>query len=335
MSDKPSIKTIAQALGITAAAVSKALNDKPDIGAALKERVRAEAVRQGFVPNRSARQLATGSSRTLGVYLLNRFGRTVREYFGYHLLDGLLARAQEADFDLVLLQDCDAEGLPLDWVGHARQRGVAGLVVFGLDSTSGQGTEFAGCGMPVVAVDTPAPGLSLVSSDQRSGMAAAVRHLRELGHQRIGYIGLRGAGWVAGERLAGFRDGLGGADGPDLAAVLDLAGGQRAADELLDAHPGLTALACATDLQAYGALAALRRRGLRVPEDISLTGFDDLLASALLEPALTTVAQDPAALGWRAADGLLALIAGDRLAKRIFVPTKLVVRGSTGPARPD
>lgn len=327
---KPSIKTIARALGVTAAAVSKALNDKADIGPGLKARIRDEADRQGFIPSRAARQLATGRSRTLGIFLLNRFGRPVREYFGYHLLDGLLARAQTDDYDLVLLQDTDALGRPLG-VNHARERGVAGVVIFGLDAASPEASSWAESGLPAVAVDTPAPGLPLVTSDQRTGVASLVGHLRAFGHGRIGYIGLRGDGWVARERRAGFRGVDGPTPGPEIEAPLNMEGGFEGATALVTRHPDLSALVCASDLQAYGALQALRRMGRTPPQHISLGGFDDLQASALMDPGLTTVAQDPAALGALAADSLLTLLAGRTVPELQLVPTRLIVRGSTGP----
>jgi LacI family transcriptional regulator len=329
----PTIKDLARELGITPAAVSKALNDKPDISEALKTRVRAHAEARGYVPDPQARRLATGRNRVLGVLLANRFNRPVREYFGFHLLDGLLERCQAEDFDLLLLQEADSAGRRHDYLDQARRRGVGALVVYGLDHADPQIAALAAGGLPCAAVDTPLPGRPFVATDQRSGIAAAVGHLAALGHRRFVYLGLRGGGWVARERLAGFQEGLVAIPGAlawESTATLSVAGGHEAGLALLDAAARPSAIVCAADLMAYGVMAAARDRGLSVPEGLSVSGFDDLQASSLIHPPLTTVAQDPKLLGWTAADLALRAWHGEAVPQTTRVPARLVIRGSTG-----
>lgn len=331
-SRQPTIKDIAQALGITAAAVSKALNDKPDISPDLKVRVKAWAAEHGYVPDLRARRLVTGSNQTLGVLLLNRFGRPVREYFGYHLLDGLQARCQEEDFDLVLLQEADSRGIRPNYLDLARRRGITALVVYGHDALDPQFVALAGSGLPIASVDGPLPGCPLVTSDQEAGIGSAVAHLAALGHRGVAYLGLRGDGWVARQRREGFRRVWAQVDDPpgqEVEGVLSVEGGRASGLALLGASPRPTAVVCASDLQAYGVLLAARDLGLSVPGDLSLTGFDDLHASAFLDPPLTTVAQDPARLGWLAADAALARWKQQPVADQSLVPTQLIVRAST------
>lgn len=339
--DKLTLKDIAQALGLTTAAVSKALNDKPDISAETRQRVKAWAEQHGYVPDLQARRLVTGSSRTLGVLLLNRFGRPVREYFGFHLLDGLLARAQDEDFDVVLLQEADSAGQRHNYLDQARRRGITALVVYGQNWTDPQFAALAASGLPVASIDTPLPAdRPHVTSDQRQGLAAAVQHVLDLGHRQLAYVGLRGNGFVARERLTGFRQAVQTwnqgptevAEAVEAEAVLSLAGGLEAGLHLLDRADRPTAVVCATDLQAYGVLQAARQLGLSVPGDLSLTGFDDLQASALLDPPLTTVAQDTARLGWTGADLALAVWKGQSPPLLTTIPTQLIARQSTGPA---
>lgn len=329
---KPTIKDIAQALGITSAAVSKALNDKPDISPELKQRVKDWAADHGYVPDLRARRLVTGTNQTLGVLLLNRFGRPVREYFGYHLLDGLQARCQEEDFDLVLLQEADSHGVRPDYLDLARRRGVTALVVYGHDPLDPRFGALAASGLPLATVDGPLSGCPLVTSDQVGGIASAVAHLVTLGHRRVVYLGLRGDGWVARQRREGFRQALAGvaeAEARETEGVLSVEGGRVSGLAILAGPDRPTAVVCASDLQAYGVLLAARDLGLSVPQDLSLTGFDDLQASAFLDPPLTTVAQDPARLGWLAADAALARWKQLAGSAPPLVPTQLVVRSST------
>jgi DNA-binding LacI/PurR family transcriptional regulator len=330
---RPTIKDLARELGITPAAVSKALNDKPDISQVLKERVRIHAEQRGYVPDPQARRLVTGSRRILGVLLANRFNRPVREYFGFHLLDGLLERCQADDFDLMLLQETDSAGRRHDYLDQARRRGAGALVVYGLDAADPQLAALAVADLPCAAVDSPLPGRPFVTTDQRGGIAAAMEHLSALGHRRFAYVGLRGEGWVARERRAGFRSALAeipGASALETTAALSVAGGRESGLAILSASPCPSAVVCAADLQAYGVLAATREIGLSVPGELSLTGFDDLHASAYLDPPLTTIAQDPRALGWTAADLALRSWRGEAVPETTCIPARLVARGSTG-----
>jgi DNA-binding LacI/PurR family transcriptional regulator len=176
-------------------------------------------------------------------------------------------------------------------------------------------------------------------SDNVGGARLAIDHLVALGHRRIGHIAGPAGNAAAPDRLAGARLALDAAGfGADHLAIAvgdgHVAGGARATADLLAADPGLTAVFAYNDLSAIGAIRALRAAGLRVPADVSVVGFDDVDLAAYADPPLTTVAQDIASLGRRAAERLLELVDGEARSAAAWggptiLPVRLVVRGST------
>jgi LacI family transcriptional regulator len=180
-----------------------------------------------------------------------------------------------------------------------------------------------------------------VSSDNVAGAALAVGHVAELGHRRIALIGGPTDTRPGVDRLLGYRRELGrlGLESrPGWVVEGDFYpdSGYRAMQELLAEPEPPTAVFAASDLMAAGALRTLEERGIRVPEDVSLLGFDDIPLAALLRPALSTVHQDGEALGRAAGEALLQMVAEpERAAPTITVPVELVLRGSTGPVPTD
>lgn len=192
--------------------------------------------------------------------------------------------------------------------------------------------------VPLVAVGRAVSGLPerCVLIDNHAGIRQVVHHLAGLGHRDIAYIGGDEAQQDAVERRVGFEATLreaGLSVNPRLMRCGDYteASGERAAEELLRSGVPFTALVCANDQMAFGARLSLYRRDLRVPEDLSLTGFDDLFSSRYTTPPLTTVHQAVNELGQLAAETVLRLLAGEQPHMSPYVP-QLVIRESTGPA---
>jgi DNA-binding LacI/PurR family transcriptional regulator len=200
--------------------------------------------------------------------------------------------------------------------------------------------------VPVVLVNTGAGHVDLpsVASDSRAGGRLAARHLLELGHRRFGYL-IPPRNVDAPNRVAGVQDELTGHDrehptGEQTSLALGnggptVAGGEAAMDELLAAPVRPTAVVAYNDLMAIGALRAIRRAGLRVPDDVSIVGFDDVAFAEYAEPALTTVHQETAEMGRWAVARLTERFSGHPTTEptpRIVLPVRLAVRASTGPA---
>ena len=231
-----------------------------------------------------------------------------------------------------------------------------GAVVYHCDPTSPALQWLVRRKLPLVFVDQhPAPGIASINVDDRGGARAAAQHLIDLGHRRIGIATSGVAGphgvveqgtttmeaYAPGQRMLGWLDAL------DAAGVVPTVLRMRSAsdddaylslDTLLDAAPDLTAVLCFSDVIARGVMLAARDRGMEVPGDLSVVGFDDSPLATRLRPALTTVRQDVVEKGRRAAGALTERCEGARSgtavrARHVLLPTELVVRGSTAPPR--
>lgn len=331
MGDKITISNLSRHLGLSESTVSKALNGRKDVSALVRERVMRTAQELGYTPNPQARKLALRDSGTIGIFLLNRFDRPVNSYFGYQFLSGILKEAQDREKDVLIFSECpQLQGR--GYLEYCRMKGAEGAIFIGLWHEDPQMDQLAHSSFPTVSLDTPIPGhpRGFITSDNRAGMTLLTRHVMESGRWPLGFIGIRGNGFVGKTRREAFLAAVE-EDGKTPAATvleapLSLEGGRNAALELLASPLRPQALVCASDLQAFGALEAARELGLRVPEDLAITGFDDLQAASFTHPPLTTYAQDTQAMGRLAVEHLFdpPTTPGPHL-----VPGRLILRSST------
>jgi LacI family transcriptional regulator len=310
------MKDVAEHAGVSLSTVSYVVNGSGPVGAARRARV-LDAIRVlEYAPNESARSLKRRSASTIGLVvpdLANQFFALVAEG---------VERAASARDVLVVL--CAPEATDEPEPHHAkllRTQRLDGVIYLSSTGTSPTALlELARLG-PVVLVDEQLPGFDLpaVVSDSRTGAREVAQHVLDHGHRRLAVIGGPIALWTAQQRLAGYREAFAAAGlDPDAVPVLDGdyregSGAELAARALegpADERP--TALLCANDLMAVGALEHSRSVGLRVPEDLSIVGFDDLPFVSLLTPRLTTVRQPAREMGSRGVDMLFDLLAGRR-----------------------
>lgn len=333
---RATIRDIADLAGVSIATVSRVLNDRPDVAPGTREQVLQVVREHGFSTNRGARALSSGRTGIVGLTL-----PLVNDaYFG-PILSGASEALYEQDMRIMLsptLHEHDREVSLVDRLTRGASDG--GILILPEESTD-ELLHLQEIGFPFVVVDPrepPPDGIPCVSAMHAAGAKVATEHLLELGHRRIGAIG--GApGWYANEeRAIGFRAALAAAGilpDPDLIVAGDwsIAAGERAAEQLLSLDEPPTGVFAFNDNSAIGLLNVARRRGLRVPEDISVVGFDDTFQATIVTPVLTTVRQPLAELGRLGVSLLMRLIEGQRLdALRIELATTLVVRDSTGPA---
>jgi DNA-binding LacI/PurR family transcriptional regulator len=287
--------------------VSRVVNGGDGVREPLVERVRQAVEELGYVPNQAARSLVTRRHDAVAVVIAEPEARVFADPFFALQLRGISKELTAHDNQLVLLltegRDDHARVARYLAGGH-----VDGALVFSLHLDDPLPGLIQGAGVPTVfggrpgwsdgrAADT-GPTL-YVDSDNRGGARDAVRHLAALGRTRIAHITGPLDQTSAADRLDGYRDVMGDAD-PGLVAESDFtpAGGERAMRDLLDRRPDLDAVFAANDLTAAGALRVLRERGLRVPEDVAVVGFDDMLPVAeQTDPPLTTVRQDIEEMG--------------------------------------
>lgn len=334
---RATIRDIASAAGVSIATVSRVLNDRPDVSAETREAVLRVVRELGFSTNRSARALSAGRTGLVGMTL----PIVHHEYFA-RILSGASEALYEQDLRTVLCptqHEHDREATLLD---RLMQGTTDGAILLLTTESSAELKALHDQGYPFVVIDPRKPldeGIPAVSAAHGAGAKAATDHLLALGHRRIAAI-TGPHGWVATvDRLDGYQAALAGAGvlpAPELVAKGNFTteSGYAAASALLSLAEPPTAIFAFNDEMAYGAMKAVRERGLRLPEDLSIVGFDDLEKAAIVVPALTTVRQPLAEMGRMAVSLLTRLLDRQRVeALRVELGTKLIVRDSTAPPR--
>ena len=334
---RATIRDIAGAAGVSIATVSRVLNDRPDVSPGTREAVLRVVREQGFSMNRSARALSAGRTGLVGVTL----PMVHVEYFS-RILWGASEALYEHDMRIVLCPTMHERDREVSLLDSLLQGTTDGALLM-LTKESNQALRaLERQGYPFVVLDPRHPvreGTPVVSAAHWAGAKAATEHLLELGHERIGVI-TGPHGWVASvHRLDGYQAALAGAGvlvDQDLIAKGNFTGesGYAGAARLLDARKRPTAIFAFNDEMAVGAMQAAAERGLRIPDDLSIVGFDDVEKAAIVEPALTTVRQPLAEMGRMAVSLLMRLLERHPVeAMRVELATKLVERGSTAPPR--
>ncbi|MEG3630279.1 LacI family DNA-binding transcriptional regulator [Streptomyces poriticola] len=301
---RPTLEAVAARAGVSRATVSRVVNGAAGVRESLVEKVRRAVEELGYVPNQAARSLVTRRHDAVAVVVAEPETRVFADPYFALQLRGISKELTAHDNQLVLLLTEGRE----DHARVARYLAgghVDGALVFSLHLHDPLPGLIRQAGVPTVFGgrpgwdDTAGAGAVYVDSDNRGGARAAVRHLTELGRTRIAHITGPLDQTSAADRLAGYRD-AGPDPDPALVARGDFtpAGGERAMRELLDQCPRLDAVFAANDLTAAGALRVLRERGRRVPDDVAVVGFDDMLQVAeQTDPPLTTVRQDIEEMG--------------------------------------
>ncbi|NUW39059.1 LacI family DNA-binding transcriptional regulator [Nonomuraea rhodomycinica] len=328
---RPTMADVAREVGVTAKTVSRVLNDDGPVAVETRERV-MEAVRKlGYQPNLMARNMRVGARDAAIGLVIPEMGNP---FFGT-VAGGVESVVRPRGLTLIVGSSSETAELERSLVATFLARRVSGLMI--VPSAAGDHrylrTERA-AGLPIVFLDRPAVGMAAdhVVSGNREGAREGVAHLVAHGHRRIGFVGdLPAVLYTRRERFQGYRDALAAAGLPFDRALVESGHDQEAASaavvRLLALPDPPTALFAANNFASMGAVVALARARRR---DVALVGFDDLPLAEVLEPPLTVVAQDPAAIGTAAAELVLSRLDGrpSRAAHREQIPTRLIARGS-------
>ncbi|MFI6014415.1 LacI family DNA-binding transcriptional regulator [Streptomyces sp. NPDC051243] len=332
-STRPTSRDVAQAAGVSQAAVSLVLGDKwrGRVSEATAERVRQAARELGYRPNLAARNLRLGHTRTV---LLVVPALTTEFFAGVYT--GAARVAAQHGFGVVLYPSPEGIGPARDPFASA-QAALDGVIASSMAADAL--TAIRGDQLPLVMLDSdPAGslGAATVNLDITDGVRQVAEHLLNLGHRRILHLAADVASWTFDVRARELATRIGEVPGTSLLTVsapISIDGALTATATALSAKgPRPTAIVCDDDKLAAGAYKAVRRLGLRIPDDISVTGLDDLALATAIDPELTTVRLDAELFGERGMQALLAVLDG-REPQEGDIPVELVVRGSTAPPR--
>ncbi|MEV6816883.1 LacI family DNA-binding transcriptional regulator [Micromonospora sp. NPDC051296] len=322
---------VARLAGVSHQTVSRVLNGHPNVREQTRLRVQAAIAELGYRPNRAARALVTGRSQVIGVVAQN-----TTLYGPASLLAALEQTAAEAGFAVSVgsVRDLDHRSISAVVERHLAHR-VAGIVVIAPVESAGEALERLPKDVPLVTVDgDPRRPMPLVTVDQAAGARAATEHLLAAGHRTVWHVSGPSDWFDSAGRIDGWRAALlsAGAEIPPLVpADWSAAAGYRCG-QMLARMPDVTAVFTANDHLALGVLRALHEHGRRVPDDISVVGFDDVPEAAYFIPPLTTVRPDFDAVARASLEMLLAQIesvSGGAL--RETIAPALVSRQSVGP----
>jgi LacI family transcriptional regulator len=334
------VDEIAKSLGVSGATVSRALNDRPGVGSELRERILAKARELNYRPQMTARGLATSQTFTIGFFSHEKPGLPAAAdpfYAGIlHSVQHVIARTDyhvsfEALTDDVLSRPADFR--------FVREQRIDGMILAGPDISASFITAMLQSTLPVVLVDNRldfSP-INCVNSDDEDGAYRAALHLLELGHERIGVIA-GPASWSSNaRRVRGYQRALREHD-LDLTVIhmeeTTIESGRKAYYRLQETQSGITAIGAVNDSMAIGAIREAKTYGQRVPDDLSVIGFDDISWAELNDPPLTTVRIPRQQIGKEAAHRLLMLLNDpELLASEVIVPVQLVERHSTAATR--
>jgi DNA-binding LacI/PurR family transcriptional regulator len=330
------IKDIAKRVGVSHTTVSRALHGNSLISDETSERIRQVSKEMGYQPSAAARSLKTNRSQVLGVIV-----SSLDDPFFSEILQGIEETAQESDFSLFIAasqRDPDRERRIVQTMMEHR---VDGVIICSTSFGAAQGRHLLEYGFPTVVVNNQSAENFRYSiyHDDVGGCRQVTRHLIDLGHRRIAYLGNSLSGRTTLDRLSGFRTELESAGVPILDEYIhEVKGGNpehgmAGAEYFLSLSNRPSAIICFNDLIATGVLKHLYAAGLAVPSDISVTGFDNIKFSEYTHPALTTFDQPKRFIGIEAAQLLLGLLrhAPDDGEKVKMLKGSLLVRASTAP----
>jgi LacI family transcriptional regulator len=326
------IKDVAREAGVSVATVSRVWNEAAFVSPETRQRVAEIASRLGYSPHGAARSLITRTTHALGVLLPDLYG----EFFS-EIIRGIDHAAQAAGYHILVSSSHESKD-EIDAALRSMRGRVDGLIIMSPDLEAQRTLHTLQGSFPVVLLNGGAQEneFDTITIENHEGARAMVRHLIARGHRRIAMIGGSQRNYDAAERRRGYESALeegGIANDASLVVLGNFSegSGHQAVKQLRDLEKRPTAIFAANDSMAIGALSALHERGLRVPEDVAVAGFDDIPLARYMNPQLSTVHVDISQLGERAAALLLSsLHEGVRPRQQLQLPTTLVIRSSCG-----
>lgn len=328
------IYDIAKQAGVSAATVSKVLNGYTDVSARTRAKVQKVADDLGYFPNAAARELVTKRSMLVGVFIQDPTNGGLLHPFFQDVIASFKDGVGELGYDIIVF--ASNQGMEMDYVQRARQRGVDGVLLFGIPRSDPYLPALKRSDIPCIAIDLDFLGrrAGYVISENQLAAEKMVEHLFELGHRDIGYVGANLDTRPGHDRLLGFhnamtRYGLPVRQEWMVEGDYSEESGRIAVESLLQAERLPTAIFFSGDMMAIGGMQAMRAHGIEPGTDISICGFDDITLANYVYPSLTTVRQKRTEMGRIASRELLSLIDNPLLPPRVVtIETELIARDS-------
>ena len=328
------IKDIADRLGISVSTVSKGLNGASDISESLRQTVLDTAVELGY----TTKQMRGKTGRKLCIFVENMEYETP-DQFGYDIILGFRQRAAREDYEVTVIPIEPSFQSTEKYDTYMLKNGFVGAFLLGLSLQDEWISQFDSTNIPTVLFDNNIkknPTVSYIGTDSFEGIDDAIEHLVNLGHSRIGLINGSRNSFISDQRRQAYIDSM---SSHNLLFSEDTMPYGYFVPEAAQPHVekllsmGITAILCGNDLIALGVINECNKRGLSIPEDISVIGFDDIPISAKMNPPLTTIHQDRIELGKCGLFTLHSLISHVSISRTLLRP-KLIVRDSNGPVHP-
>ncbi len=330
-----SIKTIAEKCGVSIATVSKALNNHSDVSSATKKLVCDTAKKLGYFPNAQARALKTNKTYNIGVLLQDKAHSGLTHNYFSAVLDSFRVEAESNGYDITFI--CGKiGGTEISFYEHCMYRSVDGVLAACVDFYDNNIAELMKSDIPLVTIDYKTDGILSVSSDNVTGIRKIVEYANNCGHQKIAYI-YGESSQVTTMRLNSYLDTmkrLGIQVQPDYlrqGKYHDVESVHKITAEMLKLYDRPTFIILPDDFAAIGALNAAREAGIRIPEELSIAGYDGIQMTQLMNPALTTFEQDTHQIGKTAAELLIMAIKKEEIPEetRELVIGGRFIRGAT------
>lgn len=314
----PTIKDIASLTGFSVTTVSRALNGYDDVKEQTKEKIEAVAQKIGYVPNILAQNLVMKKSKTIGI-LVNELKReSAKDNLMFEMLCGVSDALANSDYEFILLSTSTAKQKNKTFKQLCQERQLAGVIIQGLKNDDQYLEEIIDSDIPCVLIDILITNATTryVTSNQMISIKDAIKYLQRLGHREIAYMNGSEDAHVSTIRKQGYLDALKEINIPVkenhiINGQYDEDIAKKVATSFLINHPEVTAMFCASDVMAIGVLSAARELGIKVPEQLSVIGFDDIMLARYTTPPLTTISQSSYHMAIAGIELLTAMIEGE------------------------
>jgi len=324
------IKDIARKLNISTAAVSKAINNKDDVSEDLKKRVKEVAEELGYSPNYFAKKLVMNKSNLIAVFISGLEKLSTAEHFGFNFIEGIMEQADKNEYDVIIFSEKNEKS----YKKICEEKKIEGAVFIGLKSDDRYINDIKKMEIPVSVIDLYIRGknISYISSDNEVGVSKALEYIYNIGHRKIGIIAGEDNSQIGDIRYNKYIEFVkkNKIFNKNFIKRGDFTreSGYKAMENILKSKNLPTAVFAISDLMAIGAIQAIQDKCLKVPEDISVIGFDNIKACEYINPKLTTISQNAIEIGRESANSIILRLQNKKVNKKILIEPELVIRNS-------